>query len=196
VPSSEIPYKVTIAVLLILMETGRLIFGGIWWRRETKTQATEKGLPLLEAVLWLAAIATFAYLVTPWLDGFRLPFPPWLRWTGAVISLIGVVLFVWAHRALGRFWSPMLEIQPDHRLVTTGPYRHVRHPMYSTFFVICIGLSITSANWIVAVTWFGGFAVILRHRIPDEERMMIDEFGDEYREYMRHTGRLIPRMRG
>lgn len=192
--SEEAPYKIALAVLLILMVAGRAAFVGNWWRRRPKVSKPETGLLFIEGMLSFASAATILYLLTPWLDRFVLPFPAWLRWTGAVVFVIGDILFAWTHQALGRLWSPMLEIQTDHRLITSGPYRRIRHPMYASFFVVIAGLSILSANWVLVLAWFAGYAILLFYRIPAEERMMIEEFGDEYREYMARTGRLIPRL--
>ncbi len=79
-------------------------------------------------------------------------------------------------------------------LVTNGPYRFIRHPMYAAIFLIGIGISLHSANWIVALAYLLPVTGMYLFRISDEEEMMIEQFGDEYREYMRRTGRLVPKL--
>ena len=191
---SETPFKIAIGVLLILMGIGRRIFAGNYFRIRRKTVRRETGFLFIWIVFSPAYVSLFLYLLTSRLDPFHVPMPVWLRCVGALIFLVGDLLTLWAHQALGKLWSPVLEIREEHRLVTSGPYRYVRHPIYASFLVICAGLALLSANWLIAVTWFAGAAIIFRRRISAEEEMMIEEFGDEYRDYMTKTGRLLPRL--
>ncbi|MFQ6085803.1 MAG: isoprenylcysteine carboxylmethyltransferase family protein [Candidatus Bathyarchaeia archaeon] len=102
-------------------------------------------------------------------------------------------LFLWVHHTLGKYFSPELELKEQHKLVSRGPYRWVRHPMYSVSFTLFIALSIVSANWLLSlltvITIISVYA-----RIGKEEAMMVERFGDEYRDYMTRTGRLLPRL--
>lgn len=84
----------------------------------------------------MGIIPIFYYLLTSRIDTFRLPFPARVRWLGAGIVFAGNFLFIWSHRALGSNWSPILEIRKEHTLVTNGPYRFVRHPMYAAIFIV------------------------------------------------------------
>lgn len=87
-----------------------------------------------------------------------------------------------------------LEIDAQHRLVTRGVYRFVRHPMYTSFFVSGIGQALLLANWIAGPAALVAVAVLVIVRVPNEEAMMIGQFGDEYRDYMRRTGGIVPRL--
>ena len=102
-------------------------------------------------------------------------------------------LFVWTHEALGKNWSADLVIKEEHALVTGGPYRWVRHPMYTAFFGSSLAYFLLSANWVIGLTGLGT-SVLLAARVDKEEALMIEEFGDDYRAYMRRTGRFLPRM--
>ena len=105
-----------------------------------------------------------------------------------------IIFLIWVHRHLDRQWSIALELQEDHKLITTGPYKKIRHPMYLVIFIYTFGLILISADLLVAI--FFGFSIWANYqRIPDEEQMMIERFGDEYREYMKHSGKLIPPLR-
>ena len=130
-----------------------------------------------------------------WMARFRLPFPIWLRCIGVCLGLASLGLLVWVQDTLGRHWSTGLVLREEHTLVTTGPYRWVRHPMYTALFAFMIALALVSANWLVVLAPVGGISLFLA-RIPKEEGMMIEEFGDEYRAYMERTGRLLPRLFG
>lgn len=135
----------------------------------------------------MGIIPIFYYLLTSRIDIFRLPFPARVRWLGAGIVFAGNFLFIWSHRALGSNWSPILEIRKEHTLVTNGPYRFVRHPMYAAIFIIGIGITLLSSNWIVALCYMLPVICMYLVRIYDEERMMIEQFGKDYRKYIRST---------
>jgi protein-S-isoprenylcysteine O-methyltransferase Ste14 len=142
----------------------------------------------------LGYLAIIAYALTPWLDVGRIALASWMRWLGAVALAAGIVLFAWAHSALGRNWTAVLALAEDHEMVTRGPYRSVRHPMYSAFFIIGLGFSLLSANWLVALLYLGTLLPMYLLRVSAEEQMMIGRFGGAYRQYMAVTGRLIPRL--
>ena len=127
------------------------------------------------------------------LSAFSFPIPEALRWLGFLLGLAGLGIWIRAQIALGREWSPQLQLREKHRLVTAGPYARMRHPIYSGMMVWAGGLALTSANWIfVAIALLVGAVFFVR--VPREEQMMIDEFGDEYREYMKRTGRVLPKL--
>jgi protein-S-isoprenylcysteine O-methyltransferase Ste14 len=134
----------------------------------------------------------FVYVFTPWLDGAQIALPAWARWSGALIAAGGIGLFCWSHLALGANWSGIVELAQGHRLVEEGPYRYVRHPMYSAFFVMGFGLLLLSANWLLGVVHLGAVTGMYRARVDDEEALMSEHFGDAYRAYLARTGRLLP----
>lgn len=130
----------------------------------------------------------------PFAEFLHLHFPLWLRWSGTAIALLGVCLWVYAQAVLGRFWSPQLQLQKEHKIVTSGPYRVMRHPIYSAMVVWVIGLALFTAN--VVFVLLGLLTVVgLLARIPREEKMLIEQFGDVYKQYMHRTGRFFPRWR-
>ncbi len=113
---------------------------------------------------------------------------------GAVTMLAGLLLFHRSHVDLGDSWSVTLELNTDHRLVTDGVYRRVRHPMYSSFFVLGLGQALLVPNWVAGFSGLLAIALLVAVRLPREEAMMIEAFGDEYLEYMRTTGGIVPRV--
>ena len=134
------------------------------------------------------------FLSPPWWTWTHIPLGDWVQWVGLILSIISIPYLIWVHRHLDRQWSIALEISENHKLITTGPYRRVRHPMYLGIFVYTIGLCIISID-ILVILFFSYTIVVNYRRIPNEEEMMIDQFGDEYLEYMKRTGRLIPSFR-
>jgi protein-S-isoprenylcysteine O-methyltransferase Ste14 len=127
------------------------------------------------------------------LDFAHVDVPTPLRWVGALLGVGALVLFASAHRALGRNWSGVLEIAHRHTLVTRGPYGRVRHPMYSALLATAVANALLAANWLVALVVVTTVAMYLA-RVRDEERLMLDYFGDAYRAYMRQTGRVLPKL--
>ena len=104
-----------------------------------------------------------------------------------------VILISWVLRSLGKNLTDTVVTRAEHTLVTTGPYRWVRHPFYSAAFLFLVAGSLVSANWGLAVA--GGLAcVLLVIRTRTEEAKLIERFGDEYLAYMQRTGRFLPRL--
>jgi protein-S-isoprenylcysteine O-methyltransferase Ste14 len=142
-------------------------------------------------LLLLAALVPLLWSQGGSLGNFAFPAPDWLRWAGCGLGMASVGLFAWTHTVLGRFWSPYLQLRPGHRLIADGPYARIRHPMYSAIVAWMISLGLVAANWIPFV--FATLSALnFNLRIQGEEKMMLQQFGDEYREYMNRTGRLLP----
>jgi protein-S-isoprenylcysteine O-methyltransferase Ste14 len=119
--------------------------------------------------------------------------PGWVRTAGAALAACGVAMLAWVFITLGRNFSMSLVVRRDHVLVTGGPYRWIRHPMYTGFSMFFGGLCLASASWLVGVTAALGFGTVMIVRTPQEERMLRDRFGEEYEAYRRRTGRFLPR---
>jgi protein-S-isoprenylcysteine O-methyltransferase Ste14 len=148
---------------------------------------------IVEYVFYLLLAGVFSDF---WLQGgnlpnFAFPAPDWLRWTGVGLGVMSVALFACSHKALGRFWSPYLQLRPTHKLITDGSYARIRHPIYSAIVGWMASLGLVAANWIPIV--FAALSALnFVLRIRGEEKMMLQQFGDEYQEYMKRTGRLLP----
>jgi protein-S-isoprenylcysteine O-methyltransferase Ste14 len=106
--------------------------------------------------------------------------------------VIGLWLFYWSHADLGTNWSITLEVREEHRLITQGVYRWVRHPMYSALTLYSVGQALVIPNLVAGLTNLIVFAVLLALRVGAEERMMAQQFGDEYAAYTARTKRLVP----
>jgi protein-S-isoprenylcysteine O-methyltransferase Ste14 len=119
-------------------------------------------------------------------------FHPWLAWLGSLFAIAALGVFHLTHRALGRNWSISLDVRENHELVTDGIYRRVRHPMYSAFWLWAIAQALLLPNWIAGFAGLTGFGILFFGRVAREERMMLQTFGDSYREYMARTGRVFP----
>jgi protein-S-isoprenylcysteine O-methyltransferase Ste14 len=143
----------------------------------------------------IMSLGIFAWLIDPqWMAWSSLPLPTWLRWFGIALLGCAAALVVWTFHNLGKNLTDTVVTRREHSLVTSGPYRYVRHPFYLAFGLGALGVSLALANWCILLTAFlpMGF---LAARTRIEEDKLIDRFGDDYRDYMRRVGRFVPRMR-
>ncbi len=149
---------------------------------------------ILLSLLIVYEVATFfIYLLFPQLMAWgSITLPYFLRWFGAALGGIALILFVWVHRNLGSNFSNRLLIKEQHMLVTQGPYQWIRHPMYTAFYILHIAAFFLTASWFIGITWITGLTLIVIIRVRREESMMIQRFGDDYRTYMKRTGRFFP----
>ncbi len=193
-PANETLFRIVTGILFALCAGTRIYF-----------QSTITGSPIVHArherrerffyvAIGLTLIPVVLYVLTPLLTPFHLNTPTWLRWSGAAGLLAGILLFSWTHRSLGSNWSGMLELREGQSLVSDGPYRLVRHPMYSAMLLMGAGLGLLSANLLVW-SYFLVFLVMYLVRVGDEESMMLEQFGAPYARYCERTGRLIPPVR-
>jgi protein-S-isoprenylcysteine O-methyltransferase Ste14 len=162
----------------------------------TTTEGFTSGA-LVRFLLTTSIVSMGIYVIHPeWMRWSGLPLPSWLRLIGLPLGLWANTLLFWSLRSLGRNFFATLIIKKNHILVTDGPYRWIRHPMYATFVLFWIAFFLLSANWFIGLTGIMAYALIIVIRVPKEERMMIDGFDEEYVEYMKRTGRFLPRIRG
>jgi protein-S-isoprenylcysteine O-methyltransferase Ste14 len=150
----------------------------------------ESGLLAL-AVLGLFVIPAI-YVLTGFPASFDRPFIPAVAWLGLVPMVGALWLFRRSHVDLGRNWSISLEVREQHALVQTGVYRLIRHPMYSSFFLLGLAQMLLLPNWFAGLAGVAGAGILFAFRFRREERMMLESFGDDYRSYMTHTKRIVP----
>jgi len=158
---------------------------------------TAEGLPIMIALrvvgitLWACV---FAYLINPaWMSWSQVELPAWVRWLGLILGLGADALSYWVFSSLGNNVSPTVATRSAHQLVTNGPYRWVRHPLYSMGMIAYSGFALLAANWFIALLSVVVFLILLV-RLPQEEARLVEKFGDEYRSYMTRTGKFLPRL--
>ena len=175
-----------------------LTIRGVFIRRARRQQKTDKGDVrdrLLIALVGIGQIVLpLLFVWTPALNFADRAQPLGCLPLGIIAMAAGLWLFWRSHVDLGDNWSVTLEIDAKHKLVTRGVYRLVRHPMYTSFFVSGLGQALLLSNWIAGPAALVAVAVLVLVRLPNEEAMMIEAFGDEYRDYMRRTGGVVPRF--
>ncbi len=190
----------------------RAVFAGVYlvvfgvsgfhrWRagrtRERLDRSAE-GLPvliLLRAGGIFSMLGALAYIIHPsWMSWASLPLPSAARWAGAVLAGVGLALATWTLRHLGRNITDTVVTRKNAVLVTSGPYRLVRHPLYTFGTLLGVALGLVAANWFfwapLLLLW-----PVLAYRTRKEEAMLLERFGDGYREYMQRTGKFLPKIR-
>jgi protein-S-isoprenylcysteine O-methyltransferase Ste14 len=163
-----------------------------------KLDRWQEGAFILFTLRGAAAVgfaALLSFLVYPPLVAWAtLPLPGWLRWSGVGFGVLGGCLMIWTFHTLGKNLTDTVVTRKEHTLVTSGPYRWVRHPFYGSAAFIVLAASLLSANWLVLLS---GAAVLmlLVLRTKTEEQKLLERFGNDYAEYCQQTGQFIPRLR-
>jgi protein-S-isoprenylcysteine O-methyltransferase Ste14 len=140
-------------------------------------------------------LLVFVYATSTVLDFAHLAVSSAARRLGAVMAVASLALRVACHQALGRNWSGVVQLAEDHELVTHGPYRYIRHPMYTSLFGTAIALVLLTANGLIALAGIGSVTLMYIVRVVEEESMMLQAFGDSYEQHSLGTGRLLPKVR-
>jgi protein-S-isoprenylcysteine O-methyltransferase Ste14 len=143
----------------------------------------------------LLLLSFVAFVVNPrWLDWSAVPVPAWMRIIGLPLGLAALAGFKWMFTHLGANVTSTSMPRAGATLVTSGPYRWVRHPMYAIVALLSLATALLTASWFIAVCGLSAF-VMLAARSRLEERRLVETFGDAYRRYQRTTPRLLPRVR-
>jgi protein-S-isoprenylcysteine O-methyltransferase Ste14 len=194
--ASDTQFKVALILLFSAFTAIRAIYR--WQAIRLPRSGGNQGADalLLRLLIPFEVITFFVYLFfSPRLAWTALPLPGWLRWIGAVVGGLSLLLLIWTHQSLGHNFSVSLYIREGHALIQDGPYRWVRHPMYTFFYLLHLAAFLLTANWFIGLTWIGGLTLLIATRIEREEEMMIQRFGQAYRAYQARTGRFFVRLR-
>ena len=149
----------------------------------------ETGLLLLA---WVGFVVPLIWVASSVFSFAEYPLDAAPLFAGGACLVIGLWLFYRSHADLGTNWSITLEVREQHRLITQGVYRRIRHPMYSALVLYSVGQALVIPNWVAGPSNLIAFAILFALRVRAEERMMVEGFGDEYAAYSARTKRLIP----
>ena len=142
-------------------------------------------------ILWFSPLF---YLINPaWMAWSKIGLPEWVRWLGVVLGILCVFGIYWLFSSIGSGITPTSATRKEHKLVTSGPYRWVRHPLYTVGSSLFIAIGMMADNWFIAMLGLLAF-IGMAIRTPKEEANLVEKFGDEYRDYMKRTGRFFPKV--
>jgi protein-S-isoprenylcysteine O-methyltransferase Ste14 len=195
---NETLYRILAAVILF---TGVGISG--YYRRKADRESGETvsrqvdGTVLMNIIrlggllLWFSPLV---YLINPnWMAWSKIGLPEWARWFGIGLGVICVFGIYWLFSSIGSGITPTSATRTEHKLVTSGPYRWVRHPLYTIGSTFIVSFGLMADNWFIAALGILAF-ILMAVRTPREEANLIEKFGDEYRQYMQRTGRFLPKL--
>jgi len=177
-----------------------IAFGVVWmvWAIRTKPTQMREGVSsrLTYSVLTVAAFYSMFSGDVPrdWLRIRLFAANPWTAVLGVAITAAGLGFAVWARAYIGTNWSSSVTVKVGHQLIRTGPYRWVRHPIYSGMILAMLGTALERRQVrgvIAVVLLYAGFKI----KCKIEERTMTNTFGAEYADYSRSTGAIVPKLR-
>lgn len=160
------------------------------WRKHIPAYVT--------STVWTAWVG--GYVLAPeWMETWESVFPQSLtsslvQSVGLGCMMAGLWLFWYSHRTIGQYWVITVQLKEEHRLITHGPYRLIRNPLYTAFFLAYVGTVLALHSWVLTLMFplfVGAYVVFAR----EEERMLEQAFGEEYLAYKRHSGMFLPPVR-
>ena len=185
-------------ILTALLFVTALFISGYFRRKAEReggvlrTPVGNKLIVVMRLMALVVVLPLFGYWINPgWVAWARFALPDWPRWIAAGVAVALIPVMVWVFASIGKNISASHDTRHGHVLVTHGPYRWVRHPLYSVGFLFAVALMVITALW-----WLAGMILplfVLLVRTTKEEAKLIETFGDEYRDYMKRTGRFLPR---
>lgn len=171
----------------------------VWLVAWFKTKRTQERMDFRSRLLYGIPVFIGSYLLfsdafSGWLQERVIPKNVWLEYLAILLTTAGIGVAIWARFYIGENWSSAVSIKVDHQLIRTGPYAWVRHPIYSGILLGMIGTALARREprgFLAIILFWLGFWIKLRM----EEGFMRKTFGEQYQEYSRTTGALIPRVR-
>lgn len=168
-----------------------------WRTRKNKiamSRRTNLEMVLLAIAFTGGVLIPFLFLSTSRLAFADYVLPSWAGWIGVGVFVFALWLLWRSHLDLAQNWSDSLEIREGHRLVKSGVYKRIRHPMYASFLLWGFAQPLLLHNWFAGFSHLAAFSLLYALRVRREEQMMLDRFGGEYRQYMDRAGRIVPRL--
>lgn len=164
--------------------------------RVKRTKATEKSADRFSTIAVMCLAFVLLFYDWPQIGFLQSRFVPeeiLIQWAGIVLTSLGAGIAIWARWTLGENWSARVTLKEEHQLIRSGPYRFVRHPIYTGMFVATVGTALVVGEWRAMLAVALMFAAHSRKALR-EEALLTTEFGDEYVSYRRSTGFLFPQL--
>jgi protein-S-isoprenylcysteine O-methyltransferase Ste14 len=198
VMTPEIVFRIIMIVALIAMFAIRIYFQSRVLHEDREIDIQENKLSLVAGSVAALTTLTFGaeYIFFPGVFSFTyiLDFPDWLRWLGAVSLAGGITLLGVAHYHLDKSFYSFVVSKEEHQLVTSGPYRWIRHPIYTAYLINYLAGGLLASNLVLTFIPVIFFGLMIINRIPREEAVMREEFGQDYLDLEARTGSLLPKL--
>jgi len=187
-------FKIIYFIEMVCITAVRSVGTAKYKRLKTEVNLSSTVDTILLALNGVGMIIPVFYVFSTWFDFADYSLPVWLSWVGVTLFALAAVILHLTHRAMGRSWTPTLGLREDHRLVTDGIFKYIRHPMYAAHILWAIAQPLILTNWIAGFCFLVPQIAQYWFRVSDEEKMMLEGFGEEYQIYMGTTGRLLPKF--
>jgi len=176
-----------------------LLFGVYWLVSALRRKKTKQRESVLQRFGYTLPLVVGFYLLSQpdplygWLRSRFLPVGAAGEWLGVLLTAAGIAVAFWARWHLGTNWSGVVTLKEGHELIRTGPYRSIRHPIYTGILLALLGTAVTfgevRALLAVVIVWFSFYIKARR-----EESFLSQEFGPAFAEHKQHTGMFLPRF--
>ena len=176
-----------------------ILFAAYWLVSALKRKKTKQRESILQRLAYIAPIFIAVFLLYNfraafgWLATYFVPHTVEVQWAGVAVMVMGLAIAVWARVHLGTNWSGVVTLKEGHELIRTGPYRNIRHPIYTGILIGFLGSAIVNGQVrglvAVAVIW-ASFYIKARR----EEKLLTQEFGPKFAEHKQHTGMFLPKL--
>jgi len=192
-------FRILFALTFIAMIAIRVYYQSQILRDKRKVEIKEDSVSLATGAL--AALTSIAfgaeYLFFPGFVSFAyaLDYPHWLRWLGALLLAVGITLLGLSHHHLGESFHSLVVSKEDQVLVESGPYRWIRHPIYTAYLMNYLGGGLLARNLVLTFVPVTLYAVLVAIRLKKEEAVLRQVFGEAYDVYTARTGALLPRIK-
>jgi len=194
----EIVFRIIMGVSFLVLLGIRIHYQKKVLSEEKKFEIQENKLSLVAGSIAALTSITFGFEYLFFYGTFcftyLLDYPDWLRWIGVIFLVVGVGLMWWAHYHLDRSFYSLVASKEDQKLVTSGPYRWILHPIYTAYLMTYISGGLATSNLVLTVVPGFFFGLMIINRIPREEALMREAFGQEYIDLEIKTGRLLPKI--
>ena len=198
----DMPFLIIFVALYAVFAAIRVYYRSRPTVRERPEQGRREGIDMVGGPAGVAvSISVLGYWASialyvvspPWMRWSVLALPAWVRWAGVFVGIACLPFLVWIHRTMGRYYLDRLELRDDHELITSGPFSRIRNPMYLVLLTFAVAMGLVT-SYLLNLTFSVLTMASMNLVVSQEEEMMLERFGDEYREYMRRTGRFLPRL--
>ena len=191
----EDKFNVIYLVLFILLVIIRKYYERKYGGERIKVSRGNLVEIIMLSFVGLGMIAPLIFVFTSWLDFANYFLPEFIRWAGIILFILACWLLGRSHADLKFFFALSLEIKDNHVLMKEGVYKYIRHPIYTAHLLWALGQLLLIPNWIAGPSFILFTIPLYFYRIPKEEDMMIKQFGEEYRRYMKKTGMIFPKFK-
>jgi protein-S-isoprenylcysteine O-methyltransferase Ste14 len=196
--ATELLFRAVFSALWLIF-FANVAWVGYWTKGSPGKQTTRRArqlrtVALALAVLYFAGALLYA-LLPGWVMFLSIPLPDWFRLVMVGVASLGILFVSWGYWTLGKNWAPSVSgVRKDTVLVTSGLYGIIRHPIYLGAFVFLAALALVAANLFILLPTLA-MLTLLYTSITQEEAILIDRFGEEYREYMKRIPRFVPKVK-